>query len=126
MDWCEMTESAQDIHDAFDSLSTTRTALFEASEAVIDARREYEDARATIIVTTEPKTLGANDDARQAKLRELLAKQLKAIATAEAEERLARHRFEQSRDAIRRADMILRLMAVEAPERAPESEMIEF
>ena len=61
------------LENAFQLLKMNRTNLFYAGEAEHQAKEMLKNKEAIIINTIDPKELGSNDRAREAKIRELTA-----------------------------------------------------
>lgn len=81
---------------AFDKLQDTRMALFKAGEHELAAREALKAAESAVLLkyAADPKALGGNEPARNARIRELVMEERKALEEAEAEKRQAQLAFE--------------------------------
>lgn len=113
----------QTITESYRALSQAHQALFEAHEATVSAEIAYEDERAAILITSNPKELGSNEEQRNAKLSELLTVPHRALREAQARERAARYRYEQTRICVSQTTALLRYLALQQP--APASDGLD-
>lgn len=96
-------------------LEDASLAAFHASESAGDARRNLAHAREEILREhSDPKALGANEAAREARIAELTMTERAFVTGAEREEREARFAMEMWRLQVEESRALLRLLEVQA------------
>ena len=102
----------QQIKQAYDHLKATRTTLSQAYEGARLARLTYEDAKAGIIrSTTDPKSLGQNEAARNANIDSVLEDQVQAARESETAEITARLEHDLAQIDVKCVESLLAWMA---------------
>lgn len=92
--------SNADIQVAFQTKISTRNNLASCLEKTLEAKSDLKRAEMTLINNSDPKVLGSNDKARDAKIRELTEVHRESLDICEAEERRARLEFEIACDKV--------------------------
>lgn len=84
---------------AYDNLMQATGGLYEVNERLNEAQSDLALERARIILenSDDPKALGANEVARNARLDDLTAEKLQRVKDCEHQARLSRHRVEMAR-----------------------------
>ncbi|WP_309708293.1 hypothetical protein [Armatimonas sp.] len=99
----------------YDGLKAAFLDSFQASEAAGEARRNLASAREEILREhTDPKALGANEAAREARIAELTITEREFVTNAEREERVARFTLDCWRMEVEESRALLRLLEVQA------------
>jgi hypothetical protein len=86
--------TAEDLGLLFGAMVRSKTALFQRSEDELQARENLKRAEATIIHLTDPKTLGANEAARNASIRAQTVAEREAVEKADRAKREAQLTYE--------------------------------
>jgi len=79
--------TAEDLALLFGAMDRSKKALFQRSEEELEARENLRRAEATIINLTDPKTLGANEAARNASIRAQTVAEREAVEKADRAKR---------------------------------------
>ena len=67
------------LQSAFELLKLNRTALFQAGEAELEAKKVLESKEVEILNTVDAKELGPNDKAREARIKSMLEVERNAV-----------------------------------------------
>jgi hypothetical protein len=88
--------STAELVTAFDTAKNNKVSLYHAGERELKAREALKKAEASVINTIDPKILGSNDKARDAKIREFTCDERADLEKAEDEKRSVQLSYELS------------------------------